>query len=124
VSCISATVVPPDAVSPIANNVVLAPYRAQLTALADAVTAAAAVGDVDALGVQSSTIDSYQGLDADAVVLSFLVGEGSGGRGGGAVGPLLGEWRRVNVGLSRARPKLVLVVFRLRSDATDTYSDR
>lgn len=100
---------------------VLTPYRAQVEAVGAAVAAAAAAAGVNRNGVTVSTIDCYQGRDAEAVVLSFVVGGGGGGgsgggggggggRGGrGGVGPLLREWRRVNVGLSRARAKLVLV---------------
>ncbi|CDF41218.1 unnamed protein product [Chondrus crispus] len=48
------------------------------------------------------TIDQYQGRDSDCVIVSFV-------RCSGSVGPLLKDWRRVNVALTRAKQKLILV---------------
>lgn len=50
------------------------------------------------------TIDQYQGRDNDCVIVSF-VRAGNDAR----VGPLLRDWRRLNVAITRAKKKLVLV---------------
>ena len=74
----------------------LAPFRAQLRAVRSALDRAGA-------DAQVSTIDRFQGKDAACVVLSFTRAAGGG------LGDLLADPRRLNVALSRARLKLVLV---------------
>ncbi|RHY27903.1 hypothetical protein DYB32_007175 [Aphanomyces invadans] len=51
-----------------------------------------------------STIDTYQGKDRRIVFVSFVRSNGDG-----IVGDLLLDWRRINVALTRAKDKLVLV---------------
>ena len=55
-------------------------------------------------GLEVSTIDKYQGRDKEAIVLS-LVRSNAIGR----TGKLLEDHRRVNVALSRAKRKLIIV---------------
>lgn len=76
----------------------LSPYRAQVARLQ------AVLQRVGAGGGDACTIDQYQGKDKDCVFVS-LVRKNAGGD----VGPLLADWRRLNVALTRARAKLILV---------------
>jgi superfamily I DNA and/or RNA helicase len=62
-------------------------------------TAAAA-----AAGVEVLTIDRCQGRDKEVVLMSFVRSSPSG-----AVGSLLMDWQRLNVALTRAKVKLVMV---------------
>ncbi|EQC27044.1 hypothetical protein SDRG_15158 [Saprolegnia diclina VS20] len=54
--------------------------------------------------VEISTIDKYQGRDKDAIIVSFVRSNATP-----TVGELLLDWRRINVALTRAKKKLVLV---------------
>jgi DNA replication ATP-dependent helicase Dna2 len=54
--------------------------------------------------VDVCTIDQYQGKDKSCVILSFVRIHTSE-----SVGPLLKDWRRINVAITRARAKLVMV---------------
>ncbi|KAJ0402867.1 hypothetical protein P43SY_000481 [Pythium insidiosum] len=57
-----------------------------------------------ACGVEVSTIDKYQGKDKAVVLVSFVRCNNEN-----HVGELLTDWRRINVALTRAKQKLVLV---------------
>jgi DNA replication ATP-dependent helicase Dna2 len=50
------------------------------------------------------TADKFQGRDKEAVIVSFVRNNKEG-----AVGDLLRDWRRINVAVTRARSKLILV---------------
>jgi DNA replication ATP-dependent helicase/nuclease Dna2 len=50
------------------------------------------------------TADKFQGRDKEAVLVSFVRSNQDGG-----VGDLLRDWRRVNVAITRARSKLILL---------------
>lgn len=76
----------------------LSPYRAQVVRL-QAVLQRTGSGGGDAC-----TIDQYQGKDKDCVIVSLVRRNANGD-----VGPLLADWRRMNVALTRARGKLILV---------------
>jgi hypothetical protein len=54
--------------------------------------------------VEVATVDRYQGREKPAVVFSFVRANAAG-----ATGALLDDWRRVNVAVTRARDKLVLI---------------
>ncbi|CAM9411337.1 unnamed protein product, partial [Discosporangium mesarthrocarpum] len=54
--------------------------------------------------VEVNTIDKYQGRDKQVIVVSFVRSNPEG-----AVGELLRDWRRLNVALSRAKAKLILL---------------
>lgn len=63
--------------------------------------------------VEVHTVDSFQGSEADVVIISFVRAPqrsrgGGGGGGGGTVG-FLKDYRRLNVALTRARRRLVLL---------------
>ncbi|KAI9187604.1 DNA replication endonuclease-helicase Dna2 [Blastocladiella emersonii ATCC 22665] len=103
---------------------VITPYRAQLrriaaalhhhhaparaaaqlsgTALAAALVDASAAADL--APVECLTIDQYQGRDKDVIVVSLVRCNAHG-----QVGDLLMDWKRINVALTRARAKLVLI---------------
>lgn len=79
--------------------VVLSAFRGQVATLREALRK-------NGMGaVETSTIDRYQGRDCATVVVSLAV-DGREERGGKQ---LLQDWRRVNVALTRAKMKLVLI---------------
>jgi len=59
------------------------------------------------VGFDVSTVDKFQGRDKDCVILSTV----RSAREGEAmnVGDLLRDWRRINVAVTRARKKLIIV---------------
>lgn len=57
-----------------------------------------------AKGLELSTIDRYQGRDKSAIVISFVRSNTSGNSG-----RLLEDFRRLNVAVSRAKRKLVMI---------------
>ncbi|EXJ68239.1 DNA replication ATP-dependent helicase Dna2 [Cladophialophora psammophila CBS 110553] len=77
-------------------------YRSQLAVLRTDVRAFA--GSVAAGEVEMHTADKYQGRDKEVVILSCVRSNESH-----HVGDLLKDWRRVNVAVTRARSKLLLV---------------
>lgn len=77
---------------------VQSPYIAQVQLLRDTLEEYP-----EAYGVEVSTIDSFQGREADAVVISMVRSNSLG-----AVG-FLGDSRRMNVAITRARRHVVLV---------------
>ncbi|KAG2439348.1 hypothetical protein HXX76_004707 [Chlamydomonas incerta] len=93
---------------------VASPYKAQVAALQGALAGFASPqqqqqqeGDeagAASSGVEVLTIDRYQGRDKAAILLSLV--RSNPGRGAGR---LLADWQRLNVALTRARTKLLLV---------------
>ena len=81
---------------------VLAPYAAQVARLRAAFEACEPLAHV-----QVSSIDGFQGREADVVVFSCVRARGQG-RGGGSVG-FLADVRRQNVALTRAKRALWLL---------------
>ena len=55
-------------------------------------------------GLEKSTIDRYQGRDKDVIILSFVRSNILG-----RTGRLLNDYRRLNVALSRAKKKLIMI---------------
>lgn len=55
-------------------------------------------------GLEVSTIDRYQGRDKDVIILSFTRSNESG-----KTGRLLEDRRRLNVAVSRAKRKLIII---------------
>jgi len=99
-----------DEVSP--SLAVLSPYRRQVTLLRQKIMSAGhhlshLDGFVDKTGEQwCGTVDSFQGNEADCVLVSLVRNNGWSGKG--ALG-FLSDERRMNVLLSRARWRLVVV---------------
>ena len=87
---------------------VIALYRSQLALLKRNIHQKSSatsniLGDV-ASTVEMHTADKFQGRDKEVVVLSLVRSNDAGN-----VGDLLKDWRRVNVALTRARTKLLIV---------------
>ena len=55
-------------------------------------------------GLEISTVDRYQGRDKDAIILSFVRSNPEGN-----TGRLLQDKRRLNVALTRAKAKLIMI---------------
>ncbi|OAP60752.1 DNA replication ATP-dependent helicase Dna2 [Fonsecaea erecta] len=77
-------------------------YRSQLALLRTEVKALA--GSVASSEVEMHTADKYQGRDKEIIILSCVRSNENS-----HVGDLLKDWRRVNVAVTRARSKLLLV---------------
>ncbi|MBV9279803.1 MAG: DNA helicase, partial [Chloroflexi bacterium] len=94
---------------------VLSPYQAQVDKLSERIDAEIRTGALAHLdgfgsilsgGAWVSTVDGFQGNEADLIVLSLV--RNNGGTGASALG-FLRDRRRMNVALSRAKWKLVVV---------------
>ena len=69
-------------------------------------------------GVEMHTADKFQGRDKEVVVLSLVRNNESGN-----VGELLKDWRRVNVALTRARTKLLVLGSKKTLEGNDLLKD-
>eukprot|EP00192_Tetraselmis_astigmatica_P006795 CAMPEP_0117666184 /NCGR_PEP_ID=MMETSP0804-20121206/10233_1 /TAXON_ID=1074897 /ORGANISM="Tetraselmis astigmatica, Strain CCMP880" /LENGTH=730 /DNA_ID=CAMNT_0005473697 /DNA_START=494 /DNA_END=2688 /DNA_ORIENTATION=+ len=78
---------------------VISPYRAQVAELSKAVRRQPSMGSVEVL-----TVDKSQGRDKNCVLMSLVKSNEEG-----QPGDLLTDWRRINVAITRAKHKLVLV---------------
>ncbi|KAI9912360.1 hypothetical protein PsorP6_005929 [Peronosclerospora sorghi] len=87
---------------------ILAPFRSQVTLIQEQLRARATLGRLGTVSwvhaIEVSTIDKYQGKDKDVIFISFVRSNHEK-----RVGELLTDWRRLNVALTRAKQKLVLV---------------
>ncbi|TMW58507.1 hypothetical protein Poli38472_010066 [Pythium oligandrum] len=86
---------------PEAEIAVISPFRSQVGLITRQLRGN---GDLVARGVEVSTIDKYQGKDKAVILVSFVRCNQEN-----HVGELLTDWRRINVALTRAKQKLVLV---------------
>ncbi len=83
---------------------VIAPYRAQINYLKDAIEENAQLGGLLQHRMLSvGTVDSFQGQERDIIAISLTRSNNSGEIG------FLSDIRRMNVGMTRARRKLLLV---------------
>lgn len=80
---------------------VISPYRSQLKALNLAVSH---LPPSTADAIELNTVDKFQGRDKGVVIVSLVRSNAAG-----KIGDLLRDWRRVNVLLSRAKQKLILI---------------
>uniref|UniRef100_A0A3B3ZAD9 DNA replication ATP-dependent helicase/nuclease n=1 Tax=Periophthalmus magnuspinnatus TaxID=409849 RepID=A0A3B3ZAD9_9GOBI len=78
---------------------VIAPYRQQLKSISALLQSSAFIG------VEVNTVDKYQGRDKSVIVLSFVRSTTEEGN----LGELLKDWRRLNVAITRAKHKLLMV---------------
>ncbi|KAJ3592791.1 hypothetical protein NHX12_005130 [Muraenolepis orangiensis] len=78
---------------------VIAPYRQQLKSISALLRSAAFSG------VEVNTVDKYQGRDKSVIVLSLVRSTQEEGN----LGELLKDWRRLNVAVTRAKHKLLMV---------------
>jgi DNA replication ATP-dependent helicase Dna2 len=79
---------------------VISPFRAQLRLLNEK----HGFGTKSENKVEISTIDRFQGRDKDVVIISFVRSNAKG-----KVGKLLQDFRRLNVAVSRAKCKVVMI---------------
>jgi DNA replication ATP-dependent helicase Dna2 len=79
---------------------VICPFRAQLKLMNECPDLA----NWKDKGLELSTIDRYQGRDKDVIVLSFVRSNEKG-----KVGRLLEDFRRLNVAVTRAKCKLIMI---------------
>ncbi|XP_006149000.2 DNA replication ATP-dependent helicase/nuclease DNA2 [Tupaia chinensis] len=77
---------------------IIAPYRQQLKIISD-LMAQSSVGTVEV-----NTVDKYQGRDKSIILVSFVRSNKDG-----TLGELLKDWRRLNVAITRAKHKLILL---------------
>ncbi|XP_058399305.1 DNA replication ATP-dependent helicase/nuclease DNA2 isoform X2 [Diceros bicornis minor] len=77
---------------------IIAPYRQQLKIIND-LLAHSSLGMVEV-----NTVDKYQGRDKSIILVSFVRSNKDG-----TVGELLKDWRRLNVAITRAKHKLILL---------------
>ena len=77
-----------------AQIAVIAPYAAQVRLLREL---------LDADGLEIDTVDGFQGREKEAVVISLVRSNGEGQIG------FLADVRRMNVALTRARRKLIII---------------
>ncbi len=83
---------------------VIAPYRAQINCLKDAIEVNEQLGGLMQQRLLSvGTVDSFQGQERDIIAISLTRSNRSGDIG------FLSDIRRMNVGMTRARRKLLLV---------------
>ncbi|XP_022897892.1 DNA replication ATP-dependent helicase/nuclease DNA2 isoform X3 [Olea europaea var. sylvestris] len=75
---------------------IITPYNSQSKLIQEAVSAP----------VEIHTIDKYQGRDKDCILVSFVRSSQKPGIG---TSSLLGDWHRINVALTRAKKKLIMV---------------
>lgn len=75
---------------------VISPYRPQLKLLTDDPKYPAEV--------RTSTVDRFQGLDSDCIIISMVRSNFDSN-----IGQLLKDWNRLNVAFTRARKKLIII---------------
>lgn len=75
---------------------IITPYNSQVDLIRQAVSTS----------VEIHTIDKYQGRDKDCILLSFVR---STENPRNYISSLLGDWHRINVALTRAKKKLIMV---------------
>lgn len=101
---------------------ILTPFRAQLQLLQSMLKVSyspnGCAGGASQLQYEIGTVDSFQGKDCDVVIFNtvkspfnFTNGNSAAGEGGeeDMVGMLLKDWRRINVALTRARGKMIVL---------------
>lgn len=80
---------------------VIAPYRSQVLHIRDRLGQGQMMSEVEV-----NTVDQYQGRDKDVIIISFVM---SSNEKTGKVGELLQDIRRLNVAVTRAKKKLILI---------------
>ncbi|XP_068443578.1 DNA replication ATP-dependent helicase/nuclease DNA2 isoform X2 [Clinocottus analis] len=78
---------------------VIAPYRQQLKSISALLQSSVFTG------VEVNTVDRYQGRDKSLIIFSFVRSTAEEGN----LGELLKDWRRLNVAITRAKHKLLMV---------------
>ncbi len=89
---------------------IMSPFRSQVHALNSVLNAASGGSNNSSRSLgkkelyEISTIDKFQGRDKDCIILSSVRSLSDG-----SAGNLLRDWRRVNVAVTRARKKLIMI---------------
>jgi DNA replication ATP-dependent helicase Dna2 len=81
---------------------IITPFRSQLSLLKTSLSDT--LGSENAASIELNTADKYQGRDKACILVSFVRNNSKGD-----VGELLRDERRINVAITRAKAKLVLV---------------
>eukprot|EP00111_Clytia_hemisphaerica_P000398 TCONS_00001102-protein len=81
------------------NLGVICPYRHQLKIIKDEISSLQ-----NSKQIEVETIDKYQGKDKECIIVTFVRSNNKQ-----EVGELLLDWRRINVALTRAKKKLILI---------------
>ncbi|XP_065062529.1 DNA replication ATP-dependent helicase/nuclease DNA2-like isoform X2 [Rhopilema esculentum] len=84
------------------NIGVISPFRNQLKVIKESLTTS--LGRNVILDLEINTVDKYQGRDKSCIIVSFVRSNSRK-----QVGELLKDWRRVNVAVTRAKQKLIMV---------------
>uniref|UniRef100_A0A8C4W8Y6 DNA replication ATP-dependent helicase/nuclease n=1 Tax=Gopherus evgoodei TaxID=1825980 RepID=A0A8C4W8Y6_9SAUR len=77
---------------------IVSPYRHQLKIITDLMTCSCIST------VEVNTVDKYQGRDKSIIIVSFVRNNNDGN-----LGTLLMDWRRLNVAITRAKHKLIML---------------
>ncbi|KAM9133412.1 DNA replication ATP-dependent helicase/nuclease DNA2 isoform 2-T2 [Pangshura tecta] len=77
---------------------IVSPYRHQLKIITDLMTSSCIST------VEVNTVDKYQGRDKSIIIVSFVRNNNDGN-----LGTLLMDWRRLNVAITRAKHKLIML---------------
>ncbi|KAJ2613691.1 DNA replication endonuclease-helicase Dna2 [Coemansia sp. RSA 1804] len=88
----------------IANGSAVPQQSLQRTSEVEEETAQSKADDGRFSGIEVHTIDRYQGRDADIIIISFVRSNSAQ-----AIGDLLRDWHRINVAITRARYKLIMI---------------
>ncbi|XP_043912886.1 DNA replication ATP-dependent helicase/nuclease DNA2 [Protopterus annectens] len=78
---------------------IIAPYRQQLRTISALLTTSSFFH-----AVEVNTVDKYQGRDKSVIIVSFVRSNDDGN-----LGELLKDWRRLNVAITRAKNKLIML---------------
>ncbi|KAJ7324266.1 hypothetical protein JRQ81_017286 [Phrynocephalus forsythii] len=78
---------------------VISPYRHQLKIITDLMISS------HINKVEVNTVDKYQGRDKSIIIVSFVRNNSDG-----SLGELLKDWRRLNVAITRAKHKLIMLI--------------
>lgn len=81
---------------------VIAPYKAQISALAEMLPEFSPLKEIEEI-ITIDTIDAFQGRERDVIYISLVRSNEEGEIG------FLGDVRRINVAMTRARKKLVII---------------
>ena len=81
---------------------IITPYRAQVNHLQKLVDGSATLDSLHKL-LSLNTVDAFQGQERDVIVISLVRSNGKGEVG------FLGDIRRTNVAMTRARKKLIVI---------------
>lgn len=92
-----------DVVDKVRNIGIISPYKAQVTLLQESLAGAEFIPEFIAANLAVNTVDSFQGQERDIIYISLVRSNEKGEIG------FLSDVRRMNVAMTRARKKLVII---------------